>query len=385
MYSKLALFTTALILPSTALAGKYCAEDKSFCILSKATETDVTFTVQAKSSGYFAFGTGSKMAGSDMFIAWSNGDGAVVSSRSAAGREMPTASKTVEITKVPLSAAAPEWAKIAAEFTVPLASVQKKLAAKQFIWATGTKAPEKASSPEATIAKHEKQGIFTADFLDAAAETEKRDVRFLNARRLWKRDERSTEAAGHAGSNGTAIIGSVAKGADGANATLTGSGAPGANGTTVNSNDNSNDNSTNNDNSNDNSTNSDKSNDDNADDPAAKSTNITSGGAGSSSSSASLSTSTADPTATASSSSAQSTSTAAVAAASTPTPTADQPGQSGKISMGDVQGCYLDARNCYEHGYNKCCLRNQGCAPCAIQNKCTQLIDTCAALLSNMK
>ena len=162
------VLTVALLLFSPTHAGKFCS-GQSFCVLSKPTTTDITFTVLSDSFGWFGFGTGSEMAGSDMFVAWSNGTGSVVSARSSVGKEMPPVSKTIGVTQVPLSKAAPEWAKIAAEFVVPLAPIQKKLALKKFMWATGSKAPAKPNNRNANFVKHTDNDQFTADFLGTAA------------------------------------------------------------------------------------------------------------------------------------------------------------------------------------------------------------------------
>ena len=158
-------FIITIILQSVVFAGSYC-QTNLFCVNATVSENkDVIFKVQASSTGWFGFGTGGRMAGSNMFVTWGSGQSGVVSSRQASGRSMPSVSNTITVTTMPASSVVPSWAVINTQFRVPLAAVKQYLDAKSFNYAYSASPVSQPANPASSFSIHDSTGVFTADFM----------------------------------------------------------------------------------------------------------------------------------------------------------------------------------------------------------------------------
>ena len=163
MLSILALFV-AIATPALAEENVVC-NGKVYCIGVETQSAETIINIRSNVQGWFGFGLGPKMAGSDMFIVWSNGNESTVSARESPSQAMPVVSKKINATSIPWTGKKrSDWAKIHASFKVPTEQISKQLAAKAFIWASSETAPATPADAASTFGKHDKYDKLEHDF-----------------------------------------------------------------------------------------------------------------------------------------------------------------------------------------------------------------------------
>jgi hypothetical protein len=148
-----------------------------FCVLAIRNESMVKITLTGPSTaGWLGIGIGTRMADSDMMIAWKNEvDGTfVVSDRTGTGRVMPTADSINALQLVP-SECSDSDGKWTIVFQRPITGVSPNrdfpVSTANFIWALGTSNP-RSSNPSAAISGHgQVYGSFSANLFTSDAST----------------------------------------------------------------------------------------------------------------------------------------------------------------------------------------------------------------------
>ncbi|KAL2913504.1 hypothetical protein HK105_206964 [Polyrhizophydium stewartii] len=130
----------------------------TFCVVGGVdSANNAIITIHSASQGWVGFGTGSRMAGSSMYVAWRNSTGGVVlSPRQASGNILPQISseRIASLVATPSSITTPSWAKISFSFKRPLAGIVTLTSSTSYIYAMSDSAPENPDSPAAAIGIH---------------------------------------------------------------------------------------------------------------------------------------------------------------------------------------------------------------------------------------
>ncbi|KAI9353229.1 hypothetical protein DFJ73DRAFT_828724 [Zopfochytrium polystomum] len=157
--------------PSAGLAGTTSADGNrvtdSWCnggTICVSGERDVrantiTFTLSSSTSGWVAFGTGSRMAGSTMFVAYADGNGGTtLSQRQGGGHYDPSVvGNSFSIVSTPSTA------QVAGSVSVSFSRSMDGIGS-SFIWAVSGSRPSNPGSTSASIREHDSYGYFSLDF-----------------------------------------------------------------------------------------------------------------------------------------------------------------------------------------------------------------------------
>lgn len=155
---------------SSSKDASFC-EDRKYCVYGQVEGSDIFFTIHSAASGWAAFGIGTSMTGSTMYIGWKNSSGNVLPiSASSSGHSMPPATSPNQLQSTPLKIAKPSWANLAFSFSRPVGGSNAIGAKSSYIYAYSDTPPTNVDSPSAQYSIHSKFGfINNVDFTKAGS------------------------------------------------------------------------------------------------------------------------------------------------------------------------------------------------------------------------
>ncbi|KAL2913507.1 hypothetical protein HK105_206967 [Polyrhizophydium stewartii] len=147
---------------AVSASSQFC-DGTTFCVVGGVdSANNAIITIHSASQGWVGFGTGSRMAGSSMYVAWRNSTGGVVlSPRQASGNILPQISseRIASLVATPSSITTPSWAKISFSFKRPLAGIVTLTSSTSYIYAMSDSAPENPdSASSASFVQHSSTG-----------------------------------------------------------------------------------------------------------------------------------------------------------------------------------------------------------------------------------
>jgi DOMON domain len=143
---------------------QYYCDGTTFCSYGApdSSGSNIILTVHASATGWAAFGIGTQMLGASMFVGWMNSTkGGMVVSATASGFNQPTAKTVQDISIVPLSIAAPSWAKIYFSFSRPVTASPSISSTTKYIFAYSSTAPVNVDSLTTAYFQHDSVGSFS--------------------------------------------------------------------------------------------------------------------------------------------------------------------------------------------------------------------------------
>ncbi|KAL2913505.1 hypothetical protein HK105_206965 [Polyrhizophydium stewartii] len=165
MLPALALAALAAFAAPVAALARYCDGTNSICVTAGTDLSGIAyFTVQCAATGWCAIGTGSRMAGSSMYMGWKNSTGGMTfSARQSGGHSMPSYSPSSDIAQIttPPEVPAVPWAALTYSFKRPLAGGVTLSATSRFIYAWSSSAPSDPDSPSSSFSEHRSYGYIT--------------------------------------------------------------------------------------------------------------------------------------------------------------------------------------------------------------------------------
>ncbi|KAJ3026881.1 UNVERIFIED_CONTAM: spermatogenesis associated protein 5 [Siphonaria sp. JEL0065] len=160
-------------LPSSLSSSIFCNGDSSFCISAtrNLSTSSVDVTVLSTYKGWAAFGIGTSMASSSIFVGWMNSNGKpVVSEREGAPYLQPPMASMQHLNLVQNPANISESSSIAYTIQIPT-SLISTTGATSFIYALSQSKPSNPDSATSNFIQHSVTGSFSLDVSKAGSST----------------------------------------------------------------------------------------------------------------------------------------------------------------------------------------------------------------------